>query len=152
MAKSYIVDHLQQSEVDNEQVKFIVELCEEHGDLIRARFQSRHSNHKTHVATVQFDEQKQQPIIGWYCTCSSGGRELGMCSHIAALLWHLGVARAVLPTSTRLLSAFKLLTAIDDSMKFSDIEDDSDNDIDLSFNINTKVNNNNNNNDEDSEW
>ena len=72
-----------------------------------------------------------------------------MCSHITPLLWHLGVTRTVVPTSTHPLSATKLLTAIDDGMKFSDIEYDSDSDIDLSSNTNTKVNNNNG---EDSEW
>ena len=149
MAKSYIVDHFQQSYINEEQLEFVVELCEGDDDLIRARFQSRHSNHKKHIAPVQFDEQKEQPIIGWYCTCSSGSREVGMCSHITALLWHLGVERAVVSTSTHPLSASKLLTAIDDSMKFSDIEYDSDNDIDLTPHVNTKVNNNN---DKDSDW
>ncbi|CAF5165964.1 unnamed protein product, partial [Rotaria magnacalcarata] len=44
-------------------------------------------------------------------------------------LWHIGVERAMVPTSTHPLSASKLLTAIDDSMKFSDDEYNSDNDI-----------------------
>ncbi|CAF4647071.1 unnamed protein product, partial [Rotaria magnacalcarata] len=52
-----------------------------------------------------------------------------MCSHITALLWHIGVERAMVPTSTHPLSASKSLTAIDDSMKFSDDEYNSDNDI-----------------------
>ncbi|CAF4022788.1 unnamed protein product, partial [Rotaria sp. Silwood1] len=128
MAKSYIIDHLQQSDINNEQLEFIVELCEDHDDLVRARFQSRHSNHKKHIATVQFNEKKKQPIIAWYCTCSAGGREVGMCSHITALLWHLGVERAMVPASIHPLSGTKLLTAIDDSMKFSDDEYNSDND------------------------
>ena len=51
-----------------------------------------------------------------------------MCSHITALLWHLEVQRAMMLTSTHPLSALKLLTAIDDSMQFSDDEYNSDND------------------------
>ncbi|CAF3199013.1 unnamed protein product [Rotaria sp. Silwood2] len=129
MAKSYIVDHLQQSDINQEQLEFVVELCGEHDDLVRARFQSRHSNRKKYIATVRFNGENEQPITGWFCTCSVGGREVGMCSHITALLWHIGVERAMVPTSTHPLSASKLLTAIDDSMKFSDDEYNSDNDI-----------------------
>ncbi|CAF3402586.1 unnamed protein product [Rotaria sp. Silwood2] len=129
MAKSYIVDHLQQSDTNNEQLEFIVELCEEHDDLVRAKFQSRHSNHKKHIATVQFNEKKEQPITVWHCTCFAGGREVGMCSNITVLLWHLGAERAMIDTSIHPLSASKLLTAIDDSMKFSDDEYNSDNDV-----------------------
>ncbi|CAF4545500.1 unnamed protein product [Rotaria sp. Silwood2] len=70
--------------------------------------------------------EHQQPIQGWYCTCASGAREVGMCSHVTALLWHLGVERAVVATSMHPLAAVKLLDAIDDSMKFSDDENDSD--------------------------
>ncbi len=60
----------------------------------------------------------------------AGGREVGMCSHVTALLWHLGVERAMVPTLAHPLSASKLLTAIDDTMKFSDQDSDSDNDND----------------------
>lgn len=130
MAKAYITDHFQQSYLDEDQLEFIVELCEGHDDLIRARFQSRHSNQKKHIATVQFDEHNEQSITGWYCTCAAGGREVGMCSHITALLWHLGVERGTIPASTHPLSASKLLTAIDTSMTFSDQENSSDSDHD----------------------
>ena len=68
MAKSYIVDHLHQSDITNEQLEFTVELCEGHDDLVLEKFQSRHSNHKKHVATVQFNEKNEQPITAWYCT------------------------------------------------------------------------------------
>ncbi len=113
MAKSYIVEHLRPSDINEEQMEFTVELCREHEDLIRARFQSRHSNRKRHVATIQFNEKDEQPIQGWYCTCASGAREVGMCSHVTALLWHLGVKRAVVPTSVHPLAALNLLNAGD---------------------------------------
>ena len=66
MAKSYIADHIQQSDINNEQLEFIVELREAHDDLVLAKFQSRHSNHKKHMATVQFNEKNKQPITAWY--------------------------------------------------------------------------------------
>ncbi|CAF3873654.1 unnamed protein product [Rotaria magnacalcarata] len=75
VAKSYIIEQIRQSQTNEKEMEFIVELCNEHDDLVRARFQSRHSNNKTHIATVQFDHHKQQPIDAWYCTCSAAARE-----------------------------------------------------------------------------
>jgi hypothetical protein len=149
MAKSYIADHLQQSYIDEEQVEFIVELCQQRDDLVRAHFQSRHSNRKKHIATVQFNDQNEKPITGWYCTCIAGGREVGMCSHITALLWHMGVERGTVPTSAHPLSTSKLLAAIDDSMQFSENENDSDEDND-NFRAFTITRNNTN--DEELDW
>jgi hypothetical protein len=128
MAKSYILEHIRQSPTNEKEMEFIVELCNEHHDLVRARFQSRHSNNKNHIATLQFDHHKQQPIDGWYCTCSVGAREVGMCSHVTALLWHLGVNRAVIPLDNHPLSASRLINAIDDSMHFSEDDTNSDED------------------------
>ncbi|CAF4532625.1 unnamed protein product, partial [Rotaria magnacalcarata] len=51
---------------NEEEMEFRVELCNEHEDLVRARFQSRHSNNKKHIATVQFDNHKQQSIDACY--------------------------------------------------------------------------------------
>ena len=105
-----------------------MELCTEHEDLVRARFQSRCSKKKQYMATIQFNEKEQQLIQGWYCTCTSGAREVGMCSHVTALFWHLEVQRAVIKISVHPLAAVKLLDVVDDSMKFSDDETDSDTD------------------------
>ncbi|CAM4783878.1 unnamed protein product [Rotaria magnacalcarata] len=66
MAKSYIIEHIRQSRTNEEEMEFRVELCNEHEDLVRARFQSRHSNNKKHIATVQFDNHKQQSIDACY--------------------------------------------------------------------------------------
>ena len=80
------MDHIRLSLTDEEGMEFMVELCHEYDDLVRARFPSRHSRNKNHTATIQFDRQKQQPIDAWYCTCSAGAREVGMCSHVTALV------------------------------------------------------------------
>ncbi|CAF0850898.1 unnamed protein product [Adineta ricciae] len=90
VARSCILDHPQQSYINDEQLKFIVKLCEGHDDLIRA-----HS------------------------------REVGMCSHTTALLWHMGVDGETI-SSTHPSSTTKLLAAIDNSMLFSEQEADSD--------------------------
>ncbi|CAF4036162.1 unnamed protein product [Adineta steineri] len=76
MAKSYITDHLQQSYINDEQLEFTVELCEGHDDLVRARFQSRHSNRKQLIATIKLNEQDEKPITGWYYACFAGGGEV----------------------------------------------------------------------------
>ncbi|CAF4071090.1 unnamed protein product [Rotaria magnacalcarata] len=88
----YIIDHLRQSQMNDNELGFIAE----------------------------FDEDKLQPIEACYCTCASGAREVGMRSHTTALLWHLGVENAVTQTSDHPLSATRLLTTIDDSMIFTD--------------------------------
>ena len=32
-------------------------------------------------------------ITAWYCKGKSGARVIGVCAHIAAILWYLGYAR-----------------------------------------------------------
>ncbi|CAF1469297.1 unnamed protein product [Adineta steineri] len=115
MAKSYIADHLQQSYINDKQLAFTVELCERHDDLVRVPFQSRHSNRKKYIATIQFNEQDEKPITEWYCTCFVGGGEV----------------------------TTKLLNAINNSMTFSDQEDNSANDDGYfgAFAMTTSVNN-----------
>ncbi|CAF4885433.1 unnamed protein product [Rotaria socialis] len=133
-AKSYIREHLTQSPLVDNDMEFIIELCAQHNDLVRARFESRHCNNKDHIATVQFKLYTESPISGWYCTCASGWRDVGCCAHVAALLWHLGVRRANINENTHPLSAGHLFASIDDSMQFSEVEesdedqDDNDND------------------------
>ena len=122
------MDHIRLSLTDEEGIEFMVELCHEYDDLVRARFPSRHSKNKNHTTIIEFDRQKQQPIEAWYCTCSAGAREVGMRSHVTALLWHLGVNRAVIPTDTHPLSASRLINAIDDSIQFNEAESQSDDD------------------------
>ena len=122
------MDHMRLSLTDEEGMEFMVELCHEYDDLVRARFPSRHSKNKNHTTTIQFDREKQHPIEAWYCTCSAGAREVGMCSHVTALLWHLGVNRVVIPTDTHPLSASRLINAIDDSIQFNEAESQSDDD------------------------
>ena len=32
-------------------------------------------------------------VTAWYCKCRAGTRVVGVCSHIASILWYLGYAR-----------------------------------------------------------
>ncbi|CAM4849082.1 unnamed protein product [Rotaria magnacalcarata] len=130
MAKSYIQDHLTQSILNDDAMEFLVELCTTREDLVRVRFQSRHSNRKHHVATVQFHIMNEDPIRDYYCTCTSGAREVGCCVHVAAVLWHLGVQRGNIDQNVHPLSAIKLMEAVHDSTQYSQLHDESDDDDD----------------------
>lgn len=136
MAKSYIQEHLVPSILNEDEFEFKVELCTTQDDLIRVRFQSRHIHKKIHIATVQFDAGKENPICGYYCTCISGSRELGCCVHIAALLWHMGVQRAKIDPAMHPLSAIKLLQTVHDSIQYSISDTDSDDEEDIRYTIN----------------
>ncbi len=114
--------------MNDDEPEFIVELYTTQTDLVRVRFHSRHSNKKNHVATVQFDEENENPIRGYYCTCVSGARDLGCCVHVAAVLWHMGVQRAEINPTVHPLSAVQLLQAVNDSIQYSQLDDESDHD------------------------
>ena len=122
-AISYIQEHLTPSPLYDDELEFLVELSSHNDDLIRARFSSRHSNNKNHIALIQYETKNtEQPINGWYCTCMSGRRDVGCCAHVAALLWHLGVRRAEIELNTHPLSASEICSEIIDSVQFSDVE------------------------------
>ncbi len=90
-------------------------MCDKQSDLLRVRFHSRHSNAKHHIATVQFDDDQEQAIQGWFCTCASGSRTVGCCAHVTAVLWHMGVNQGEINTALHPLSAARLLGFVDDS-------------------------------------
>ena len=79
---------------------------------------------------MQFDEHDdQQPIAGWYCTCSAGARVIGCCAHITALLWHLGGCRAQVNSPDHSLSAKKYLDSVEHCPQYSDVDESDDEDI-----------------------
>jgi len=106
--------------LDDDQYEFIVELSSKYNDLIRVRFASRHSSRKKDAATVQFDEE--EPIKGWFCTCSAGARNVGCCAHVTSLIWHLGVYRGEINPDDHQLAASNFLRSIEDCIQYSDIE------------------------------
>ena len=119
--------------MDNEKYEFVIELSTKHADLVRVRFASRHSSNKNYIATVQFDEDDyDEPIKGWFCTCAAGARIIGCCAHITALIWHLGVCRGRNNYSDHQLSANNFLPNLEDCIQYSDDVSNSDNDDDSS--------------------
>jgi len=55
---------------------------------------------------------------------------VGCCSHVCALLWHLGVNRGIINNTHNPLSASQLITVGNDSITFSDYDSNSDDDDD----------------------
>ena len=55
-------------------------------DLIRVRIQSRHVSSKKYLLWIKFSESE---VVAWYCMCRAGARVVGVCAHIAAVVWYL---------------------------------------------------------------
>ena len=64
----------------------------------------------------------EQPITSWYCTCTSGRRDVSCCVHVAALLWHLGVCRTEIDLNNNPLSTSNIYLEIIDSIQFHDVQ------------------------------
>lgn len=62
----------------------------EHPGLIRVKLQSRHISSKKYMLWIQYTESA---VTAWYCKCRAGARVVGVCSHIASVVWYLGFAK-----------------------------------------------------------
>lgn len=93
--------------------------------LIRVRIRSRHISSKSYLLWIRYDEGS---VIGWYCRCRAGARVVGMCAHIAAVIWYLGFGRLMESFgSVRDWSKF-----IDDAAVIQDAIDESESEDDSS--------------------
>ena len=63
---------------------------QEDDHLIRVRLQSRHTSSRTYLLWIEYSPTE---VTTWYCKCRAGARVVGVCSHIASILWYLGYAR-----------------------------------------------------------
>lgn len=61
--------------------------------LVRIRVKSRHRNTVKYQLFISFNVAERQPILEYYCTCRSGARTVGMCCHVASIVWFLAYAR-----------------------------------------------------------
>ncbi|XP_061196609.1 uncharacterized protein LOC133204881 [Saccostrea echinata] len=82
-AKSYSSEHF------TDDGSFEVLVSNEIPNIISARIQSRHVSSKKYSLWVKYDTS----ILSWYCTCKNGARVVGMCGHIACVIWFLSYAR-----------------------------------------------------------
>lgn len=67
-----------------------IQVHREEPGLLRVKLQSRHVSSRSYLLWIQYDEGE---VKAWYCKCRAGARVVGMCSHVAAILWYLGYAR-----------------------------------------------------------
>ncbi|WAR19621.1 hypothetical protein MAR_001459 [Mya arenaria] len=58
--------------------------------LLQAQLQSRHSSALKYKCWVEHDHRN---VTAWYCLCKVGARVVGTCSHVASVIWYLGVGR-----------------------------------------------------------
>ena len=82
LSSSYIQEHM-----DEESDIFI---HKEDPTLIRVKIQSRHTSSKRYNVWIRYNFVEVQ---AWYCVCRAGARVVGMCAHVAAILWYIGNAR-----------------------------------------------------------
>ena len=63
--------------------------------LIRTHVQSRHSNAKTYNTYVAYkpNNNSLDAIDSWFCTCKTGKRTVGCCSHVATLIYKLSLGK-----------------------------------------------------------
>lgn len=116
LAPSYIQDKLHRENQEELQVEMLRDddMVPEPG-FIRVRVYSRFRNvtkHQLWIAYTSNDEDEEdnedEPIQGYYCTCKSGARTLGSCAHVASIIWYLGYAQYqqnIKYPSTRLLGS-----------------------------------------------
>jgi hypothetical protein len=71
-------------------LKNMIFVHQEDDHLIRVRLQSRHTSSRTYLLWIEYSPTE---VTTWYCKCRAGARVVGVCSHIASILWYLGYAR-----------------------------------------------------------
>ena len=76
--------------------------------LLRARFHSRHSNHKEYFVYVLFDSGKNGvlSIVEFFCTCKCGSRTIEGCVHCFTLIYNICYARFADPNTIPQPGAF----------------------------------------------
>ena len=67
-----------------------VSVCKQDEHLICAKLQSRQVSSKSYLLWILYDECN---VISRYCKCRIGSRVVGMCAHVASVIWYLAYAR-----------------------------------------------------------
>jgi uncharacterized Zn finger protein len=80
MATYYNAEHLKEGEYE-------MYFHRAQTTIIRVRMESRFASNKHHQVWVQYQPKVNEPkgIEGAWCTCKTGNRTAGRCSHIAAV-------------------------------------------------------------------
>ena len=63
----------------------------ENSNLVRVKIQSRHVSSKQYQLWLKYNNEE---VTGWYCKCRAGARVVGVCAHIAAVIFYLSQDRS----------------------------------------------------------
>ena len=90
LAPSYTAHHLRGGE-------FNYSYHRQTPNIVRVRMESRFDLGRFHNIFIEYSTDPQlrgaQSIAGYCCSCECGSRTVGMCAHIATVLWYLGFFR-----------------------------------------------------------
>lgn len=103
MARSYLGEHFTSNggtfhiaqydgEIDFARFDIVVE----RPMLLKTQIQSRFISRKKHYTFILIDMAKvgKEAILEYYCSCATGSRTVGSCSHIITIIWYLSNAHA----------------------------------------------------------
>ena len=82
LSPSYIQEHIE-GECD-------ISFHKDNDRLLRVKIQSRHTSSKQYFVWIEYSDCS---VDAWYCTCKACARVVGICSHIAAIIWYLAKGR-----------------------------------------------------------
>ncbi len=92
-AEGYIGEHFNNGKIEIRINKN--NLVYENTKIMFAIIQSRHSKSTKYKVYVQYNPNiiTTDSIKSWFCTCKSGSRTVGCCSHIAAIIWYFACGK-----------------------------------------------------------
>lgn len=83
-AKNYTLEH------SSDKGQYDIYLSTDTEDLLKVKIQSRHTTSKQYNVFIEYNNAE---VNGWFCQCKAGARTVGMCAHIASIVWYLAYAR-----------------------------------------------------------
>ena len=115
-AYSYLAEHINENKIKIKVNK--KNLNYESSKIIYAIIKSRHSNATKYKVYCRYKPNINEvdAIESWYCTCKTGMRTVGVCSHVASVIYYFahGKYLETIPTVGRkLLSIFPKNEIID---------------------------------------
>ena len=129
-ARAYSEEHCSTTDLNNP-ANFPVKTCNTDHQLIRIRFQSRHSNTRSYYTYIQFSTEE---ILNSCCDCPIGDRQVGVCSHRSAAIWFLAYQHHQ-NNDARSQTSGSYLDLLDDSELLDDFTESSDEDDDLLYSL-----------------
>jgi ABC-type antimicrobial peptide transport system permease subunit len=127
---SYLNKHL-----DQNNGKYLIKLRLEESDsgfkMISALMQSRHSNKTKYKLFIQYSPNLNdyKAINAWVCSCKSGLRTVGCCSHIASVIYYMSYAKYSdnpIPNACKRLNNFLIIPTRESSSEENDSDKVSD--------------------------